>query len=103
MGFLAAGLAAFLAAGFLAAGLAAFLAAGFLAAFLAAGFLAAAFLATGFLAAGFLAALGLGSSLASLKDPEAPVPLTCFRAPAATPFFRARRRLTAAFFSSAIL
>ena len=79
-GFLA-GLAAFLAAGFLAAGfLAAFLGV-FLTAFLAAGFLAF-FGVLGFLAAlgfvAFFSFLGLGCS-PSLKEPAAPVPLTCFR------------------------
>ena len=94
-GFLAAFAAGFLAAaaGFLAAG---FLAAGFLAffgVFFAAGFLA--FFAAGFLAfftAGFFAAtffLGFFGFSASLKDPEAPVPLTCFNCPEATPLLSA--------------
>merc|ERR1712214_278487 len=97
--------AGFLAAGFLAAG---FLAAGFLAAFLAAGFLAAFF-------AGFLAFLEAGffflttflgffffSTLAFspiLKHPAPFLPAAppILRVPAATPFFRARRRGTPAF------
>merc|ERR1712002_1142902 len=105
-----AGLAAFLAAGFFTflgdlaaffAGLATF---GFLAffgdfaAFLAAGFLAflglLGFLTTflaGFLAA-FLTTFFLGFSALTapnLKEPEAPVPLDCFRSPLATPLLRA--------------
>ena len=89
--------AAFFAAGFLAAG---FLAAVFLGvlAFFAAGFLAAGFLAAGFFAAVFfvlgLAAFGLAAFFAtfafspSLKDPEAPVPLTCLIVPAAIILFK---------------
>ena len=105
LGLAALGLAAFLgvlgflAAGFLAAFLAgdlAFLAAGFLAAFLGVfGFLAAflgdfAFFAAGFLAAGFLATFLGFSTLPSLKDPAAPVPLVWTSLPAATADFRYR-------------
>jgi len=89
-GFLAAffatfflGVAAFFAAGFFAAGFLAFFAAAFfLGAFFAAGFFAAAFFFTTF--------FGLVSL--SLKDPEAPVPLTCLRLPALTPRLRASFR-----------
>ena len=55
----------------------------------AAGFLAAGFLAAGFLAAGFFATGFLVSTLATLKDPEAPTPLTCTKTPLVTPFLKA--------------
>ena len=96
LGFLAAGFLpafGFLADfGFFALVSLAFLAAGFLA-FFALGFLAVGFLAA-FLAAGFflVAAFFLGAALATLltlKDPEAPTPLVCSRAPLLTPVFSA--------------
>ena len=69
-------------------GLLVFLAAGFLAFFSPVGFFA--FLAAGFF--GFLTAFFLGFSAlaeaATLKDPEAPVPLTWVSFPSATAFFK---------------
>merc|ERR1712129_514746 len=102
MGFLAAG---FLAAGFLAAGFLAFFSffgvLTFLATFLG-DFLAAGFLAAGFLAAGFLATLATFSTLASLNEPDAPVPLTWVSLPSATAFFKNRRTKGASFSMSTL-